>query len=81
MCLGVPGQIIAIRDDRGTPMATVDFGGATKEVCLVYTPDAGPGTHVIVHAGFAIAELDEAAAQASLDLFTQIGFFEGDARP
>ncbi len=76
MCLGVPGRIITTRDDRGTPMATVDFGGATKEVCLVYTPDAAVGTHVIVHAGFSIAELDEEAAQASLDLFAEIGLFD-----
>ncbi len=57
-------------------MATVDFGGALKDVCLAYTPDAEVGTHVIVHAGFAIAALDEAAAQASLDLFAEIGIVD-----
>ena len=76
MCLGIPGRVTEIRDDRGTPMATVDFGGVTKEICLVYTPDAGVGTHVIVHAGFAIAELDEDAAQAALDLWAEMGAVE-----
>lgn len=78
MCLGVPGRVIDTHDDRGTPMATVDFGGVTKTVCLVYTPDASIGDYTIIHAGFAIAVLDEEAAQESLDLFEEIGIFEPD---
>ena len=57
-------------------MAIVDFGGATKTVCLAFAPEATVGTFVIVHAGFAIAVLDEAAANESLDLFEQIGMIE-----
>ena len=34
MCLGVPGKVIEVREQHGTRMATVDFGGVTKEVCL-----------------------------------------------
>lgn len=78
MCLGVPGRIVDTHDDRGTPMATVAFGGVTKTVCLAYTPDAGIGDYTIIHAGFAITILDEAAAQASLDLFDEIGRLESD---
>lgn len=81
MCLGVPGRVIATHDDRGTLMATVDFGGVTKDVCLAYTPDADVGTHVIVHAGFAIAELDEEAARASLELFAEMGIVGEEGRP
>ncbi len=44
------------------------FGRITCEVCLVYTPDVRVGDYVIVHAGFAIQMLDEAAARRSLDL-------------
>ncbi|MDH3753695.1 MAG: HypC/HybG/HupF family hydrogenase formation chaperone [Acidimicrobiia bacterium] len=73
MCLGVPGRIVDTHDDRGTPMATVDFGGVTKTVCLAYTPDAGIGDYTIIHAGFAIAILDEQAALESLELFEQLG--------
>ncbi len=72
MCLGVPGKVLTIRDDRGTAMATVDFGGATREVCLVYTPEAEVGEYVVVHAGFAIQVLDEAAALESLRLFAEM---------
>jgi hydrogenase expression/formation protein HypC len=78
MCLGVPGQIIDRHDDRGTPMAVVDFGGVTKAVCLFYTPAASVGDYIIVHAGFAIAVLDEEAARASLDLFEEIGIVDSD---
>ncbi len=76
MCLGVPARVVSTHEDRGTPMATVDFGGATKSVCLAFAPEAGPGDYVIVHAGFAITVLDEAAAEASLDLFEQMGILE-----
>ena len=73
MCLGVPGRIVATHDDRGVPMATVDFGGVTKPVCLAYTPDAGIGDYTIVHAGFAISVVDEDAAAAALELWEEIG--------
>ncbi|MGI9602418.1 MAG: HypC/HybG/HupF family hydrogenase formation chaperone [Acidimicrobiales bacterium] len=76
MCLGVPGLVVETHLDRGTPMATVDFGGVTKTVCLAYVPDAREGQYVIIHAGFAITVLDEAAAKVSLDLFEEIGIVE-----
>jgi len=74
MCLGLPGRVIELDDDRGVQMATVDFGGATRRVCLAYTPDAQFGDYVIVHAGFAISILDEQAAAESLELFEELGF-------
>lgn len=78
MCLGIPGRIVDTHDDRGTPMATVDFGGASKTVCLAFASESGRGDWVIVHAGFAIATLDEAAAQESLALFAELGMVEPD---
>lgn len=77
MCLGLPAMIIATEDDRGTAMGVVDFGGATRRVCLAYTPDATIGDYVIVHAGFAISLLDEAAAVESLQYFEAMGLVEG----
>jgi hydrogenase expression/formation protein HypC len=76
MCLGIPGRVVAVRDDQGLRMATVDFGGVTKEVCLAYLPDAGVGDYAIVHAGFAITQLDETSAQETLALFERIGALE-----
>ncbi|WP_189862173.1 HypC/HybG/HupF family hydrogenase formation chaperone [Streptomyces poonensis] len=68
MCLGIPGEVLEVHDDAGLRMATVDFGGVRREVCLDYTPGAGVGTYVVVHVGFAITEVDEAEAQRTLDV-------------
>ncbi|MFD0418697.1 HypC/HybG/HupF family hydrogenase formation chaperone [Streptomyces sp. NPDC127108] len=66
MCLGIPGRVLDIHDDSGLRMATVDFGGVRREACLSCTPDAAVGTYVIVHVGFAIAQVDEAEAHRTL---------------
>ncbi|MEU9733860.1 HypC/HybG/HupF family hydrogenase formation chaperone [Streptomyces sp. NPDC048002] len=68
MCLGIPGRILEIHDDAGLRMATVDFDGIRREVCLDCTPRAGVGTYVIVHVGFAITEVDEAEAHRTLEV-------------
>ncbi|CAB4365145.1 MAG: HypC/HybG/HupF family hydrogenase formation chaperone [Actinobacteria bacterium] len=73
MCLGVPGKVLEIRFEQGTRMATVDFGGATKTVCLVYVPEVEVGDYTIVHAGFAITRLDEESALETLRLFAELG--------
>ena len=78
MCLGIPGRLLDVHDDRGTPMATVDFGGVTKLVCLAYAPDAVVGDYVIVHAGFAITKLDEASALESLATFRAAGLLDDE---
>ena len=60
MCLGIPGRIIELRDDRGMPMGTVDFGGVRREVCLSCVADEVKlGDYVVVHVGFAISKVDE----------------------
>jgi len=59
MCLAVPGLIIERRDTE----ATVDFQGSRVDVSLVLTPEAQVGSWVLVHAGFAINELDEEEAR------------------
>lgn len=76
MCLGVPGKVVEIREERGTTMATVDFGGVTKDCCLAYVPDAKVGDYTVIHAGFAITMLDEASALQTLKLFEEIGLLE-----
>jgi hydrogenase expression/formation protein HypC len=72
MCLAVPGKILEMHDSNGLRMAKVDFGGATREACLQYVPEAVVGQYVIVHAGFAISLLSESEAQATLDLLRDI---------
>lgn len=78
MCLGVPGRVEATWDAGGTRMATVDFGGVRKEVCLAYVPEVEVGDYTIVHVGFAITRLDEESARATLELFASVGLLEGE---
>lgn len=73
MCLAVPGKVVRIDGDTPLPMASVEFGGIVKEVCLAYLPDVQVGEYVVVHVGFAIQRLDEESALASLDLFRRVG--------
>ncbi|MFW6082415.1 MAG: HypC/HybG/HupF family hydrogenase formation chaperone [Chloroflexota bacterium] len=80
MCLGVPGRITEIWQGDPWRMARVDFGGITREVCLAYVPESQVGDYVIVHAGFAISQMDEAEAQETLDLLVECGVLEEDLR-
>jgi len=72
MCLGVPGRITEVQDGL-MRMGTVDFDGSTLEVCLAYVPEAQPGDYVLVHAGFALARLDEEQAAETLEILRQMG--------
>ncbi len=76
MCLAVPGKILDIRQERGTSMATIDFGGIHKDICLAYLPDLAVGDYAIVHVGFAISKIDEVSAMETLALFKELGILE-----
>ncbi len=78
MCLGVPGKVLEVRQEQGTRMATVDFGGVTKKVCLAYVPEVDVGDYTIVHAGFAITKLDEASALETLQMFADLGLLDDE---
>ena len=64
MCLAIPGRISSITSEADplSRMGKIDFGGVLKEASLAFVPEAGIGDYVIVHAGFAISQLDEAEA-------------------
>ncbi|MFE0382223.1 HypC/HybG/HupF family hydrogenase formation chaperone [Streptomyces inhibens] len=76
MCLAVPGKVLDIEERDGTRMATVDFGGVVKEVCLEYVPDLAVGEYAIVHVGFALQRLDEESARQTLALFEELGLLQ-----
>ena len=78
MCLAVPGRIVSIGDDRGTPMGVVSFGGIEKEICLAFVPDLEVGDYAIVHVGFAISKIDEASALETLRMFEDLGVLEAE---
>ncbi len=81
MCLGVPARIEEIFEKQGLKMARVDFGGASREVCLDYVPEAKVGDYCIIHVGFAISLLSEAEAQETLALLNEIANIEDELGP
>lgn len=77
MCLGIPGRVIAV-DDAANLMGTVDVSGVRRKVNLACSvgpegPDALIGKWVLVHVGFAMAVIDEAEAQATLEALEALG--------
>jgi hydrogenase expression/formation protein HypC len=66
----------SIHEANGARMGMVDFAGVRKEVCLAYLPDLQVGDYTIVHVGFALSKIDEAAAQETLRVFSEMGLLE-----
>lgn len=67
MCLAIPSKITQINNN----MATIDVDGVQREASLLLLEDAAVGDYVIVHAGFAIQKIDEAAAMETLKLLKE----------
>jgi hydrogenase expression/formation protein HypC len=63
MCLAVPSKIIEINGN----VARVDVDGVVREASIMLLDDVEIGDYVIVHAGFAISRVDEAAAIQTLE--------------
>jgi hydrogenase expression/formation protein HypC len=76
MCLGVPGLITEIREEDGLKMASVDFGGVVRDVCLDYVPEAKVGDYCLVHVGFALNLLTTDEAQETISLLNDIARIE-----
>jgi hydrogenase expression/formation protein HypC len=71
MCLGVPGKITEVEEGL-MRMGVVDFDGSSLKVCLAYVPEAAVGDYVLVHAGFALAQLDEEQARETLEILERM---------
>ena len=72
MCLAVPGRILASLQENGLKMARVDYAGTENDACLAYVPEADVGDYVIVHAGFALQQLNEEEARATLETLSEL---------
>jgi hydrogenase expression/formation protein HypC len=72
MCLGIPGEVMEIRDDDGVPTAKVRFGGVCRDVCLACVPDAVVGDYVLVHVGFALTKIDAAEAARTYEILLEL---------
>lgn len=82
MCLGIPGQIVAITDQENM-LGLVEVAGVRREICLVCVADPDAplqscvGAWVLVHVGFAMSRIDAAQAADTLRLLRELG--EGQA--
>jgi hydrogenase expression/formation protein HypC len=74
MCLGIPGRIVEI-PDREAGLAIVDISGVRRSVSVALVDEpAAPieeGDWVLVHVGFALAQIDEEQARETLELLQQ----------
>jgi len=72
MCLAIPARIIELEDDK----AVVDAMGNRFKAKTTLLPNIKLGDLVLVHAGFAISQVDEEEAKETWELFKQINEFE-----
>ena len=77
MCLGVPGQVIAVDGD----VATVDFWGVRREVRLdVVDEPVAPGDYILSHVGYAIRRIPASDVGVTLSLYEELlRHAEGDS--
>jgi hydrogenase expression/formation protein HypC len=74
MCLGIPGEIVELMDDR-PDLAKVDVSGVKRaiNIGLLENEKLEPGDWVLIHVGFALSKIDEQEAKAALDFLEGIG--------
>ncbi|MBM2825243.1 MAG: hydrogenase assembly chaperone hypC/hupF [Dehalococcoidales bacterium] len=68
MCLAVPVRVLAINGVE----ASVELGGVVRSANLMLVPDTQVGDYILLHAGFAIQKLDEAEAEETIRLLTEM---------
>ena len=76
MCLGIPGQIVAITDES-RQMAMAEVSGVRREVSVACVAD-GPlddllGAWTLIHVGFAMSRIDEDEAAKTLEALRGLG--------
>jgi hydrogenase expression/formation protein HypC len=77
MCLAIPGRIIEVVDP-GNRLARVDVAGVQRNVNIGLLDGdpgggVGPGDWVLIHVGFALSQVDEEEAHATLELLKGMG--------
>ncbi|UCC98041.1 MAG: HypC/HybG/HupF family hydrogenase formation chaperone [Phycisphaerales bacterium] len=72
MCLAIPARIVELEGDR----AVVDAMGNRWKAKTTLLPHARLGDLVLIHAGFAISQVDEEEAKKTWQLIAQIYEFD-----
>lgn len=75
MCLAIPGRVVEVVD-AASQLAKVDVAGVRRTVNLALLdddPHALAGSWVLIHVGFALSQIDEREALATLALLAEMG--------
>ena len=77
MCLAIPGRIVEIVD-VDNQIAKVEVGGVRRNVNIgmLDSNDTHVGDYVLIHVGFAMSKVDEAEAEATLEMLRELGQFQ-----
>jgi hydrogenase expression/formation protein HypC len=82
MCLGIPGQVVAIEnEERG--LGVIEISGVRRVANLLLVREEGQplsvliGGWVLIHVGFAMSRIDEAEAKRTLELLAELGELAG----
>lgn len=68
MCLAIPGKIVEINDN----WALVDFDGIKQNVIIALIQNPEVGKYIIVHAGYAIEQMDEKDALEAIEQWKEL---------
>ena len=68
MCLGVVGRIEEIDGE----MATAEIMGVRRRISIVLVPEIKIGDYVMIHAGFAINQMDEKDARETEEMILEV---------
>jgi len=73
VCLGIPGLIVEVPEDR-PEFARVDVQGVVRDIHLglLEADPPGVGDWIVIHLGFALERMTEAEAMDA------IGFYKGE---
>lgn len=78
MCLGIPGQIVAIHE-ADKKLAVIEVGAVRRIASVTMVAPADEplesliGAWVLVHVGFAMSVIDEVEAKRTLALLHEMG--------
>lgn len=84
MCLGVPGEIVAV-DDAQAGTAWVEISGVRRSVSLAClldeftTAESLLGQWVLVHVGFAMSLVEPEEARRTLELLAEMHQLEKES--
>jgi len=75
VCLAIPGRVVEVVD-YANQLAKVDVAGVKRTVnvgLLDSDPHTLVGRWVLIHVGFALSQIDEREALATLELLQELG--------